>query len=219
MTNYTKSCIYKIACKDSNIEDIYIGSTCNIVKRRHQHKYSCNNPNDRHYNQYVYRFIREHGGWNNFDLYVIEKFSCTSKMQKEQVERGYVEELKPKLNKVIPANYQTGDVHSKSEYSKGYYEHNKEHIAEYRENHKAERKEYDQRTIHCPQCDHMINLANRARHNKSNRHISNSSSSSSSESEEEPDTMMTEMNKLHDDNEFKLQEIQNTFDEIDKLIY
>ena len=238
MTNYTQSCIYKIACKDPNIEDTYIGSTCNFVKRRYSHKNACNNPNNKHYNQYIYRFIRSNGGWGNFNLYVIEKFSCTSKMQKEQVERGYIEELKPSLNKCIPANYQTGDVYSKSEYTKGYQKHNKEHIAEYskayyemdkdkilkqvkeyRENHKEQQKAYQQKTILCPQCDHMINLANRARHNRSERHISNSSTSSSESSEEDQDTMMTEMNKLHDDNELKLQEMKNTCYKIDKLIH
>ena len=232
MTDYAKSSIYKIACKDPAIEDTYIGSTCNLVKRRSQHKYSCNNPNDKHYNQYVYQFIREHGGWENWDVYIIEQFCCTSKMQKEQVERGWVEELKPTLNKNVPANHQTGRVYSESEYKKGYYEENKDRIVEYQkgykehnkdrivennkaysDNHKAERKEYQQKTIHCTHCNHMINLSRKARHNKSKKHIANSESSSS-----EPDTVMDEMNKLHDDNVLKLQEIQNTCDNINKLI-
>ena len=132
MTNYTQSCIYKIACKDPDIDDTYIGSTCNVVKRRHQHKHSCNNPNSKDHNQYVYRFVREHGGWQNWDIYIIEQLSCTTKIAKEQVERGYIESLKPTLNKCIPANYQTGDVYSKSEYNKGYMEHNRDHITEYK---------------------------------------------------------------------------------------
>ena len=198
MTNYTKSCIYKIASKDANINDIYIGSTCNFVKRRNQHKSACNNPNDKGYNLYVYRFIRDHGGWQNFNLYVIEKFSCTSKMQKEQVERGYIEELKPSLNKSIPTIFRVdGDIYIKSNYDKGY---NKE-------------------IIYCPYCNHAINLHHKARHNKTKKHISNSSTSSSeASSSEEPDTIMFQMNKLHDDNVLKLQEIQNTFDKIDKII-
>ena len=248
MTDYSKSTIYKIACKDASIDDIYIGSTCNIVRRRCGHKTVCNNPNASGYNQYVYRFIRSHGGWQNWDIYIIEQFSCTTKIAKEQVERGYIEELKPTLNKNVPANYQNGDVWDKSEYKKQYYEHNRDHITEYKrqyqihntdkikqanrklyerdkykilersktysESHKVERQEYLQRTIHCPCCNHQINLANRARHNRTTIYITNSSESS----EEEPDTIIVEMSKLRDDNEFKLQEIQNTLDEIDKLI-
>ena len=240
MTDYSKSSIYKIACKDPNIEEIYIGSTCNLVKRRYHHKYRCNNINGKSYNLYVYRFIRSNGGWSNFDLYVIEEFSCNTKIQKDQVERGYIESLKPTLNKNVPANYQTGDVYSESEYKKQYYEHNRDHITKYQKAYQKHNKDaivenkkryydqnketigkqqrvykklYQQKTIHCPQCAHMINLVNRSRHNKTQKHIANSESSSS-----EPDTVMDEMNKLHDDNVLKLQEIQNTFDKIDKII-
>ena len=145
MTDYSKSTIYKIACKDPNIEEIYIGSTCNYVKRRWQHKSVCNNPNDKHYNQYVYQFIREHGGWENWDVYIIEQFSCNTKMQKEQVERGWIEELKPTLNKNVPENHQNGDESDISEYTKGYREDNKE-------------------TINCQDCNRLINLATRSSH-------------------------------------------------------
>ena len=223
MTNYTKSCIYKIACKDPAINDIYIGSTCNFIKRRYNHKTCCNNPNVKEYNYYVYRFIRNNGGWGNWNLYIIEKFSCNTKMQKEQVERGYIEQLKPTLNKCIPANYQTGDTWDEKEYRKGYLEQNKQatdkKVKEYRESHKDEINAYQQKAIHCPCCDHMINLASRARHNKSKRHISKSSTSSSStSSESEPDTVMDEMTKMRDDNELKLQEMNNICDNINKLI-
>ena len=146
MTDYSKSCIYKIASKDPAIEDIYIGSTCNLIKRRNQHKSCCNNPNARGYNQYVYQFIRDHGCWSNWNIYIIEQFSCTSKIAKEQVERGYIEELKPTLNKCIPTDFRVENVYNKciptdfrvdgvynnSEYQKQYYKHNRDHIAEYR---------------------------------------------------------------------------------------
>ena len=143
-------------------------------------------------------------------------------MQKDQVERGWIEELKPTLNKCIPANFQTGDVYDQKEYTKGYLEQNKEMVAErrriYNDNHKEQQREYqkirEQKTVHCPHCDHMINLANRSKHNKTKKHITNSEESSS-----EPDTIMNEMNKLHDDNVLKLQEIHNTFDKIDKIIH
>ena len=130
MTDYSKSTIYKIARHDPTIEYIYIGSTTNFIKRRWQHKTSCNNPNAKEHNYYVYRFIREHGGWDNFDLYLIEQFSCTTKMQKDQVERGWIESLKPTLNIRVPAIYQTGEIHSPAEYNKGYYEQNRDRIIE-----------------------------------------------------------------------------------------
>ena len=128
MTDYSKSSIYKIACKDASIDDIYIGSTCNLVKRRHRHKSNCNNTNAICHNSYVYRFIRDHGNWQNWDIYLIEQFNCNTKIQKEQVERGYIEQLKPTLNKCIPTNFRVEGVYNKSEYKKQYYEHNKEMV-------------------------------------------------------------------------------------------
>ena len=47
MPDYTKCCIYKLCCKDPMIEDCYIGSTTNVIKRRQNHKKSCTNPNDK----------------------------------------------------------------------------------------------------------------------------------------------------------------------------
>jgi hypothetical protein len=42
--DYSRSCIYKISCLDAEIEDVYIGSTTNLVKRRNRHKNACNDP-------------------------------------------------------------------------------------------------------------------------------------------------------------------------------
>ena len=66
-------------------------------------------------------------------------------MQKEQVERGWIEELKPTLNKNVPENHQNGDESDISEYTKGYREDNKE-------------------TINCQDCNRLINLATRSSH-------------------------------------------------------
>ena len=70
MPNYANSIIYKLCCKDILITDIYVGSTTNIVKRRHNHKSYCNNPSFEdyylvifhsrirgHLNKYLYMFI------------------------------------------------------------------------------------------------------------------------------------------------------------------
>jgi predicted GIY-YIG superfamily endonuclease len=48
--DYSKTVIYKIFCKDSNITDTYIGHTTNFNKRKRGHKKDCYNENDRKYN-------------------------------------------------------------------------------------------------------------------------------------------------------------------------
>lgn len=137
MPDYSKCCVYKLCCKDATIESIYIGSTTNITKRKCDHKARCSNPNDKEYNVYKYQFIRDNGGWDNWDLVVIEEFSCNSKMQQHKMERNYIEKLKPTLNKIIPANYQTGDVYNKQEYAKERYAANRDKIIE-------QQKEYNE---------------------------------------------------------------------------
>lgn len=68
MPDYAKCCIYKLCCKDHMIEDIYIGSTTNVVKRRQQHKQRCTNPKCKDYNAHTCQFIRDNGGWDNWSL-------------------------------------------------------------------------------------------------------------------------------------------------------
>ena len=175
MPNYTKSVIYTIICRDPEITDSYIGSTCNLIKRRGDHKSGCNNPNSHSYNNYIYRFIRDHGGWMNWKLVLLEEVACNTKLQKEQKERQYIQELKPTLNKNIPANYQNGDVYDVKGYNKEYREHNSDKI-------KENKKAYRKKTILCPCCDAMINLNNRFHHNNSKSHVKNLSTPSSSSS-------------------------------------
>ena len=55
--DYSKAFIYKICCKDKNIEECYIGSSTNFVKRKNSHKTICNNINSKEYNQKKYIFI------------------------------------------------------------------------------------------------------------------------------------------------------------------
>ena len=156
MPDYSKVFVYKICCRDASIEEIYIGSTCNLTRRKTEHKRTCHHEAMKGYTYPVYKFIRDHGGWDNWDTVMIEEFSCDTKMQKDRKERGWIETLKPKLNKNTPANYQTGEVYDRYEWEKAY------------------RKQF----AHCPCCDTMVSFDHRSRHNKTKKHKSNSSSSS-----------------------------------------
>ena len=74
-TNYQNGLIYKIVCNDYNITNTYVGSTCDLIKRRYQHKYSCNNENSKKYNKYTYQFIRSNSGWDNWTVMKVIDFS------------------------------------------------------------------------------------------------------------------------------------------------
>ena len=74
--NYLNTIIYKIVCKDLSITDVYIGQTTNFRTRKNQHKRNCCNPDAEKHHLKVYQYIRENGGWENFDMIEIEKYSC-----------------------------------------------------------------------------------------------------------------------------------------------
>jgi hypothetical protein len=69
-------------------------------------KCRCNNPKDKSYNYKVYKFIREHGGWENWDMIMVEKYPCNDKLELHKKEREVFETLKATLNSEIPSRTQ-----------------------------------------------------------------------------------------------------------------
>jgi len=95
--------IYWIKCIDPNIPDEYIGSTTNFKGRTNTHKSDCTNEKSKKYNLYVYKFIRENGGWENWSLIPNEEYPCENVNQALIRERYWVETLQAELNKQIPS--------------------------------------------------------------------------------------------------------------------
>ncbi len=121
MTDYSNSIIYKICCKDSNVKEIYIGSTTNLYNRNRSHKSRCNNPNDNHYNIKIYKFIREHGGWDNWEMVELYKYPCNSKEELEIEERNAWEKYDSQLNSRTPHRTLEEYIEIKHEYNTIYY--------------------------------------------------------------------------------------------------
>ena len=132
--DYSKSIIYKIVCKNPEIKDCYVGSTTNYDKRKWNHKYDCNNEKSKNYNYNIYKFIRDNGNWENFDMIIIEKFKCNDKLELHQRERYWLENLKASLNSKIPTRtdkeYREDNKDKINEYNKEYRDNNKQKIAE-----------------------------------------------------------------------------------------
>ena len=132
MPNYSNGIIYKICCRDTDIKEIYIGSTTNYRRRKHQHKRTCNNPNVKNYNLYVYQFIRNNGGFENWDMVEVEKYEAKDRRVLHKRERYWIEELKASLNKIIPTRtkkeYYNDNKEKLNEYYKEYREQNKDKI-------------------------------------------------------------------------------------------
>jgi hypothetical protein len=100
--DYANGLQYKIVCKDPTITDCYNGSTCSLKDRKKSHKKSYINPNDKAYNLKIYRFIREHGGWDNWTFLQIEEYPCKNKQELVLRERHWFDIIKPTLNSYSP---------------------------------------------------------------------------------------------------------------------
>jgi hypothetical protein len=94
--------LYKLCCLDPEVKDIYVGSTRSFRQRKNMHKHNCNTPTDKAYNFYVYQFIREHGGFQNWSMISIFTGEFETKHEMHRKEREYIEELKASLNKQLP---------------------------------------------------------------------------------------------------------------------
>ena len=129
MPNYQKSFIYKICCNDLDIQDIYIGSTTNFKQRKRQHKNCCTKIDNKNYNLNVYKFIRDNGGWDNWDMILLKNVSVNSRLELNKIERECYEEYKPTLNKQKPTRtkkeYRNEEMLN---YDKSYYQKNKEKL-------------------------------------------------------------------------------------------
>lgn len=149
--DYSKSVIYMLKKKDDyDNENVYIGSTTDIVRRKTVHKSSCCNPNDKGYNHKKYQYIRENGGWENWSMILIEKYPCNNKLELEKREDEIMCEMQSKLNAQRASRNKKEYYEDNKEKAKEYYVENKEKLLEqkkeYRKNNKEKiaekRKEY-----------------------------------------------------------------------------
>ena len=140
--DYKNTEMYYICCKDIEISDIYVGHSTNFYKRMNRHKSACSNRKDKKYNLYLYKFIRQNGGWDNWQMILIEKYPCDDKKEAQSRERYWFEYLRPSLNKNRPTitrdesleykrNYNIQNKEKIIEYHQHYYKQNKDKLLEY----------------------------------------------------------------------------------------
>lgn len=128
--------IYKIYCEDLP-DFIYIGSTKAFRQRKALHKSKVNNQND----VKLYKIIRENGGWDNWNMVIIEECKDFTFIQARIKEEEWREKLKANMNTL--RCYITEEQHKQynRDFSKKYREENKEQVKEYNKKYKEENKE------------------------------------------------------------------------------
>lgn len=114
--NYNKNMNYKIYCSNNSIEDVYVGHTTDFIRRMNYHKKSCNLKKD----NYLYNFINDNGGWENWKMEIIELFPCSNSIESQDREKYWINNLEATLNTHIK--------YSNVEYKKEWYFKNQERI-------------------------------------------------------------------------------------------
>ena len=127
--------IYQIYCKDPEITDCYIGSSKNYERRISAHKHSCKNEKRHEHNIFLYKFIRENGGFKNWNFKILNQIEYYQELRATQ-EQAYINLFKPTLN-VRDAG---GDI-DVTERTREYYKKNKEEITEKRKQYYEQNKE------------------------------------------------------------------------------
>jgi hypothetical protein len=137
-TDYSNTIIYKLCCKNPEIKDIYIGHTTNFTQRKAQHKICCISENNKKYNQYVYEFIRNNGGWDNWSMIQLKEYNLGNKREAELKENEWIEKLGSSLNSMKPYAMCKEEPEF---YKKVWYQERKEQILEKAKQHYEENKE------------------------------------------------------------------------------
>jgi hypothetical protein len=168
--DWSKALFYRLVCRDPTITECYVGSTTNEVKRRSCHKSRCTIKTDPYHNLFVYRFIRSMGGWDNWQLIVIEHRPVNNKKEASIRERFFVEQYKAKLNKQVPSR-------TPAEYRVDHAD----EIKQYRVDHKEKlnkqsaawnlANEAYSKTKHICECGGHYTTAGKIQHIKSKNHI------------------------------------------------
>ena len=142
--NYDETCIYKLISKDPDITETYIGHTTNMIKRKQGHKYSCNDINGDRYHLNVYEYIRANGGWDNFNMILLERFSCKDQYEASAKEQEYITKLHSTLNSRSASRtdkeYREQNRDTIREKANLFYEKNKEILNKQKRNNRQQNK-------------------------------------------------------------------------------
>ena len=152
--------VYEFKSKDKSITGTYIGSCWDMKKRVIRHKQSCNNKNNKDYNAPVYRYIRENGGWDNFEMIEIDSGECEDKLELHCSEQFYID-LSGGIENLLNDKDALLDKQKRKE---------KNNIA----SNKKKQRNKDTKRFYCEPCDYTFqSKVAREIHYTSNKHIKN----------------------------------------------
>ena len=130
--DHSNTIIYKLVHnEDYDNVNIYIGSTTDFIRRKNKHKSCCNCVTNKSHNDKKYQYIRGNGGWEEWNMIEVEKFSCNDKREAEAREEYWRCHFNSQLN--TKRAYRTVEQRKQYdiEYQKQFYLDNKQKKLEY----------------------------------------------------------------------------------------
>lgn len=85
--------IYQITCKNPSVKENYIGQTVSFEKRKYSHSRDSKISELK-----IYKTIRKHGGWDNWDMKIMNCYYCKDEYEARQIEQKYMEIFKSTMN-------------------------------------------------------------------------------------------------------------------------
>lgn len=167
--DYSKAVIYKLVSKDLETKECYVGSTTSFSKRKHKHKSNCRNEKTKYHDLYVYQFIRDHGGWESWDMVLVENYPCETKLELESRERYWIEKLNAKLNQIVPVRNKKDQAESSKKWYAGHKDEKRLKNEEYRKKNKEILNEKRKQLTRCV-CGVLHTHGHDHVHKKSRRH-------------------------------------------------
>ena len=95
LENKTLIYIYQITCKDPNIKENYIGQTECFEKRKYAHERYTKVSDLK-----IYQTIRKYGGWDNWEMRIMNDYYCKDIYEARQIEQKYMDIFKATMNSV-----------------------------------------------------------------------------------------------------------------------
>lgn len=139
--DFTKEMMfYIIKCNNLELTDVYIGSTFNFTNRKSEHK-----KKSTHHHYKIYQYIRENGGWDNFNMTLIERRICRDMLEARQYEQHLIEQHKSSLNTIKAFRKETkkeADHLTYLKYAEQYKEKHNKYYTENEDTIKAYQKQY-----------------------------------------------------------------------------
>ena len=157
--------IYKIY----NDDMAYIGSTKNFKRRMDGHKSVCNNEKSKSYNLFIYQFIRQNGGWDNFKKDIIYECEVKDKGEQRIVEQEWINKNECNLNKYKSYITYEEKKENKKKWQKKYRDNNKQQLREKNKKYYEDNKEYKNIKIIC-ECGVEYIKRCKTQHERSNKH-------------------------------------------------